>query len=51
MRRAKVLLAHDRTIVAEGLKSLLKDHYDLVGTVTDGSQLVDAASPCGPTSS
>lgn len=48
MRRAKVLLADDHTIVAEGLKSLLKDHYDLVGTVTDGSQLVDAARTLRP---
>src|SRR5262245_58515933 len=48
MRRAKVLLADDHTIVAEGLRSLLKDHYDLVGTVTDGSQLVDAAKRLHP---
>jgi DNA-binding NarL/FixJ family response regulator len=43
MRRARILLADDHTIVAEGLKSLLKDQFDLVGTVADGSQLIDAA--------
>jgi DNA-binding NarL/FixJ family response regulator len=48
MRRTKVLLADDHTIVAEGLKSLLKDHYDLVGTVPDGSQLIDAARELRP---
>jgi DNA-binding NarL/FixJ family response regulator len=48
MRRAKVLLADDHTIVADGLKSLLKDQYDLVGTATDGSQLIDAARNLRP---
>ena len=48
MRRPKVLLADDHTIVAEGLKSLLKDHYDLVGTVSDGGQLVEAARTLRP---
>jgi DNA-binding NarL/FixJ family response regulator len=48
MRRLKVLLADDHTIVVEGLQSLLKDHFDLVGTVTDGQQLVDAAKKLRP---
>lgn len=41
--RAKVLLADDHRMVAEGLAGLLKDYFDLVGTVGDGSALVDAA--------
>jgi DNA-binding NarL/FixJ family response regulator len=41
--RAKVLLADDHAIVAEGLASLLKDHFHLVGTVGDGNALIDAA--------
>jgi DNA-binding NarL/FixJ family response regulator len=48
MRRARVLLADDHTIVAEGLASLLKDRYDLVGTVTDGNQLIEAARTLRP---
>ena len=48
MRRTRVLLADDHTIVAEGLKSLLQEHYDLVGTVTDGYQLVEAAKTLRP---
>lgn len=48
MRRARVLLADDHTIVAEGLKSLLADHYDLVGTVADGSQLIEAVKALRP---
>ena len=43
MARARVLLADDHAIVADGLHSLLKDRYDLVGTVGDGQALVDAA--------
>ncbi len=48
MRRAKVLLADDHTIVADGLVSLLKDSFDLVGAVKDGQQLVEAARRLRP---
>jgi DNA-binding NarL/FixJ family response regulator len=48
MRRAKVLLADDHTIVAEGLESLLKEDYELVGTVSDGAQLIEAARKLRP---
>jgi DNA-binding NarL/FixJ family response regulator len=43
-----VLLADDHTIVVEGLKSLLKDQFELVGTVADGSQLIEAARKLRP---
>jgi DNA-binding NarL/FixJ family response regulator len=42
-RRAKVLLADDHAIVAEGLATLLKRRFDLVDVVSDGGKLVDAA--------
>jgi DNA-binding NarL/FixJ family response regulator len=48
MRRPKVLLADDHTIVVEGLKSLLKDQFELVGTVADGNQLIEAARKLRP---
>ena len=48
MRRPKVLLADDHKIVVEGLRSLLEDRFDLVGTVTDGRQLIDAARTLRP---
>jgi DNA-binding NarL/FixJ family response regulator len=48
MRRATVLLADDHTIVADGLISLLKDSFDLVGAVKDGQQLVEAARRLRP---
>jgi DNA-binding NarL/FixJ family response regulator len=43
-----VLLADDHTIVAEGLATLLRDHVDLVGTVGDGRQLLEAARALRP---
>jgi DNA-binding NarL/FixJ family response regulator len=48
MRRPKILLADDHAIVADGLISLLKDSYELVGAVRDGRQLVDAAKRLRP---
>ena len=43
MRRAKILLADDHAIVAEGLGRLLADHFDLVGIATSGQRLLEAA--------
>ena len=43
MRHARVLLADDHTMVAQGLASLLQEDFDLVGTVGDGQALIDAA--------
>ena len=43
MRRPTVLVADDHTIVMEGLVALLKDRFDVVGAVSDGSRLVDEA--------
>jgi DNA-binding NarL/FixJ family response regulator len=48
MERAKVLLADDHTIVAQGLQSLLEDTFEFVGTVSDGRQLVEAAKRLCP---
>jgi DNA-binding NarL/FixJ family response regulator len=48
MRHARVLLADDHTMVAQGLASLLQDDFDLVGTVGDGQALIDAAQRLRP---
>lgn len=48
MPRATLLLADDHALVAEGLATLLKGHFDLVGTVGDGSQLIEAAQKLRP---
>ena len=43
MGRATVLLADDHAILTDGLVSLLKDRFDVVGSVTNGHQLVAEA--------
>lgn len=48
MKRARVLLADDHRIVAEGLKSLLEDDFDLAGIVSDGRTLVETAKQKAP---
>jgi DNA-binding NarL/FixJ family response regulator len=48
MTKPRVLLADDHRIVAEGLKSLLADEFDLAGIVEDGRALVQAAVDVRP---
>ena len=42
------MLADDHTVVVEGLRSLLKDTFDLVSIVYDGRALLDAAERLQP---
>jgi DNA-binding NarL/FixJ family response regulator len=46
--RATVLLADDHAVVVEGLASLLRNEFTVVGTVTDGAQLLEAARQLRP---
>jgi len=48
MPRATVLLADDHAVVAEGLASLLRSEFQVVGTVTDGAELLEAARRSRP---
>jgi DNA-binding NarL/FixJ family response regulator len=48
MTKTRVLLADDHAIVAQGLESLLKESFDLVGVVHDGRALLDAAEKLRP---
>jgi DNA-binding NarL/FixJ family response regulator len=48
MTRPTVLIAEDHRVVAEGLKSTLTPHFDVVGVVHDGRALVDAAGKLRP---
>jgi len=48
MRRTTVLIADDHAIVMEGLASLLKDEFEVVGVVRDGNLLIDAARRLRP---
>jgi DNA-binding NarL/FixJ family response regulator len=43
-----ILLADDHTMFAEGLKSLLQDDFELLGTVGDGQALVETARTMSP---
>jgi DNA-binding NarL/FixJ family response regulator len=49
MRRPTVLLADDHAIVTDGLSRILKEaHFDVVGAVRDGQQLLEAATRLRP---
>jgi len=48
MPKTRVLLADDHLVVAEGLASLLRDSFELVGTVHDGRALLEAAEQLLP---
>jgi DNA-binding NarL/FixJ family response regulator len=48
MTRPRVLLADDHRVVAEGLKRLLEEDFELVGMVEDGRALVAAAKKLQP---
>jgi len=48
MERATVLLADDHAIVAEGLASLLRGSFTLVGTASNGTELLEAARRLRP---
>jgi DNA-binding NarL/FixJ family response regulator len=48
MKKPRVLLADDHQVVLEGLKSLLKDEVEIVGSVQDGRALVNQAAALRP---
>ena len=48
MKRPRVLLADDHRIVAEGLKNLLSEEFELTGVVEDGRALIEAAQKQRP---
>ncbi len=48
MSKPRVLLADDHRMVAEGLKGLLAEEFDLAGIVEDGRALVKAARELRP---
>jgi DNA-binding NarL/FixJ family response regulator len=48
MNRTRILLADDHQMFSQGLRSLLEDEFELVGTVRDGQSLVDAAQKLNP---
>jgi DNA-binding NarL/FixJ family response regulator len=48
MKRPRILLADDHTLMADALKHLLQDDFDVVATVSDGRALLKAAVELAP---
>jgi DNA-binding NarL/FixJ family response regulator len=48
MKKPRVLLADDHRILAEGVRGLLESEFELVGIVSDGRELVEAAIKLQP---
>ena len=48
MKKPRMLLADDHCVVAEGLRGLLDPHFEVVGVVSDGRELVAAAKKLEP---
>jgi len=48
MKRARILLADDHSLVAQGIRGLLTNHYDVIGSVENGRELVDQALRTAP---
>jgi DNA-binding NarL/FixJ family response regulator len=48
MRPARVVIAEDHAMVREGLVRLLRDHFDVVGSVGDGQLLLESADRLRP---
>jgi DNA-binding NarL/FixJ family response regulator len=43
MKRPRLILADDHTLLLEAFRKLLEPHYDVVGTFSDGRALVESA--------
>ena len=48
MKRLRLLLADDHTMVLEGFRRLLEQEYELVGAVQDGRELLTVAPQLRP---
>ena len=47
-QRARILLADDHRLVAEGVRTILEPKFEVVGLVEDGRQLVESARKLKP---
>ena len=48
MKRPRVILADDHTLMLDALKTLLEPEFEVVGTFADGRDLVEKALPLNP---
>lgn len=46
--RARIIIADDHQILAEGIRSLLEPQYEVVRVVSNGRELIAAAEECQP---
>lgn len=49
MKRPRIILADDHTLLLEALKNLIEPEFDVVGTFADGRSLVESAPQLNPT--
>ena len=48
MKRPRIVIADDHTLVLEGLRKILEEEYDVVGTAEDGRTLLSMAQQHNP---
>ena len=48
MKRIRLLIADDHVMFAQGLESLLRDEFELLGTAGNGEELVEATLQMNP---
>ena len=48
MNRPRILIADDHVLVVEGLRKLLEDEFDVVGTVDNGRALLAVVARLKP---
>ena len=48
MKRPRIILADDHTLVLDALKNLLEPEFEVVGTFADGLSLIDSAPKLNP---
>jgi DNA-binding NarL/FixJ family response regulator len=48
MRKARILLADDHSLIVQGIRGVLASHYDVIGEVSNGKALVDEALRLAP---
>ena len=48
MRRVRIMIADDHTMIAAGFQKLLEPHYEVVGCVADGHALLKGAPELRP---
>jgi DNA-binding NarL/FixJ family response regulator len=46
--RKRVLLVEDHEVVGEGLKALLSSHFDILGPIRDGGEVIEAVRTMRP---